>query len=447
MSTMVDTVNTASSTSTDATNGPLLRKTNASHTKTPSQAKFVLKKYNHSYAIHRRSHPSPLSQDAATTPSLFGIKNLMALMLIVSNLRLVVENFRKYGVLICFSCMSFDEKDLYLGSILYLSVPAHLFLAYLIETYAASEARYELDKLNNSKNIPTKIAKDKSMRAFQLTWYLVAFCHTINTTANLAISTYMVYTQIDHPLIGGLVELHAIIVWLKVCSYALTNRDLRHALLWPEVNESLPELYSKCPYPQNITLGNLCYFWWAPTLVYQPVYPRTERIRRSFVIKRVAECLGLAIVIWIATAQYAAPLLHNSLAKIDQLDFIAIAERVMKFSTISLFIWLCGFYALFHSFLNALAELLTFADREFYSDWWNVSTVREYWTSWNKPVYHFMRRHIYAPMIGRGLDPSIAQLLVFVFSGVLHELLIGVPTHNVQGKSMFSLPQIITDIN
>jgi diacylglycerol O-acyltransferase-1 len=152
-----------------------------------------------------------------------------------------------------------------------------------------------------------------------------------------------------------------------------------------------------------------------------------------FVIKRVGECIGLSIIIWIVTAQYAAPLLHNSLVPLNKLDFIAIAERVMKLSTISLFCWLCGFYALFHSFLNALAEVLRFADREFYSDWWNVDSIRTYWTSWNKPVYHFMRRHIYAPMIGRGMKARTAQIIVFLFSGALHELLIGVPTHNIRG--------------
>jgi diacylglycerol O-acyltransferase 1 len=320
------------------------------------------------------------------------------------------------------------------GSILYLSVPCHLFVAYIIELVAAQQAKSELAKLNRAHNGAMREAQEKSQRSFRIAWYIIAIAHTINATLNLVVSTYMVYTKIFHPGIGTLVELHAVIVWLKVCSYALTNRDLRHALLWPEANASLPELYSSCPYPENITLRNLCYFWWAPTLVYQPVYPRTNRIRRTFVLKRIGECIGLALIIWLVVAQYAAPLLHNSLMTINQLDPVAITERVLKLSTISLFCWLCGFYALFHSFLNALAEIMHFADREFYSDWWNVDSVRTYWTAWNKPVYHFMRRHIYAPMLSRGVNPKVGQILVFTFSGLLHELLIGVPTHTIDGQ-------------
>jgi hypothetical protein len=33
-------------------------------------------------------------------------------------------------------------------------------------------------------------------------------------------------------------------------------------------------------------------------------------------------------------------------------------------------IWLITFYCFFHSYLNVLAEVLRFGDREFYRDWW-----------------------------------------------------------------------------
>ena len=53
----------------------------------------------------------------------------------------------------------------------------------------------------------------------------------------------------------------------------------------------------------------------------------------------------------------------------------------------NMYAWLCMFYCLFHLWLNILAELLRFGDREFYKDWWNASTVGEYWRLWNMPVH------------------------------------------------------------
>jgi diacylglycerol O-acyltransferase 1 len=250
----------------------------------------------------------------------------------------------------------------------------------------------------------------------------------------LAVATYVVYHHIYNPGLATFAELHAVIVWLKVCSYAFTNRDLRHAFVNADAPDAgLPTLYDTCPYPKNITVGNLCYFWWAPTLVYQPVYPRSEKIRLDFIAKRACELLILCIVIFVACAQYAVPLLHNSLNDISDLNVTNIAERVLKLSTISLVCWLAGFFALFQSFLNLLAEIMRFGDREFYSDWWNSSDLRSYWTSWNKPVTNFMRRHIYTPMVNRGVPKYLAQIITFLFSGMLHELLVGIPTHNILG--------------
>ena len=109
-------------------------------------------------------------------------------------------------------------------------------------------------------------------------------------------------------------------------------------------------------------------------------------------------------------------------------------ERLLKLSTISLVIWLAGFFALFQSFLNALAEVTRFADRSFYDDWWNSDSLGTYWRTWNRPVYQFFKRHVYSPMVGRGWSPGISSLAVFFVSAILHEVLVGVPTHNIIGE-------------
>ncbi|KAF2864770.1 MBOAT, membrane-bound O-acyltransferase family-domain-containing protein [Massariosphaeria phaeospora] len=408
-------------------------------------------KYRHVFATHAEPKTSCLSHDADHTPSFVGFRNLMILVLIVSNLRLMIVNFRKYGVLICIRCHDYRRQDVVYGLLLYLLVPCHLFVAYLIELAAAWQAKNALARMKKAgEDTDTPMEMAAARKSFNATWHVVALCHGVNATLNLIIATKVVYYDIHHPGIGTLCEFHAVIMWLKSCSYAFTNRDLRHALLHPNHSEPLPELYATCPYPRNINWRNLVYFWWAPTLVYQPMYPRTSHIHWGMVFKHMLEVACLSIVIWIASAQYAAPLLQNSLDKISTLDLVSIAERVMKLSTISLFCWLCGFFALFQSALNALAEVTRFADREFYGDWWNVHSIRTYWTTWNKPVTHFMRRHVYAPLVGRGCPPALAQIIVFVLSGLLHELLVGVPTHNILGVAfagmMLQIPLIaLTD--
>ena len=48
------------------------------------------------------------------------------------------------------------------------------------------------------------------------------------------------------------------------------------------------------------------------------------------------------------------------------MDWLRIIERVLKLALPNMYAWLCMFYCLFHLWLNILAELLRFGDREFY---------------------------------------------------------------------------------
>ncbi|KAI1143793.1 MBOAT, membrane-bound O-acyltransferase family-domain-containing protein [Hypoxylon sp. FL0543] len=400
---------------------------------------FAIKRYRHVTAVHSESRPSTLSHDARAPPSFLGFRNLMVIVLVVGNLRLVIENMQKYGNLICITCHDFRRKDVILGFLLYILVPCHLFIAYSFEWYAAKQARISRAQ-SISKGGSTSPTEDQQAK-FESKWRSIRRAHLLNATLALAIHSWVVYFHIHHPLIGTITELHVIIVYMKVVSYALTNRDLRHAYLHPVKGELalLPELYAQCPYPENITMNNLTYFWWAPTLVYQPVYPRSEKIRWVFVMKRLGEVVCLSVFIWFCSAQYAAPVLWNSLDKIDHLDLVSIVERLLKLSTISLVIWLAGFFALFQSALNALAEIMRFGDRSFYDDWWNSAGLGDYWRLWNKPVYQFMKRHVFRPLIGRGWSMSSASVAVFFVSAVLHELLVGIPTKNIIGVAFLGM--------
>ncbi|RAL60605.1 hypothetical protein DID88_009800 [Monilinia fructigena] len=190
----------------------------------------------------------------------------------------MLENIRKYGVLICLKMSRLSKTRCYTRGrpLLYNSMPS--FVAYVVELAAAQQARASLKRSNKRAGTATPggsyIATEAEQEKFHSTWKIIAWIHGLNITLCLLITSVIVYFFIHHPLIGTITEAHAIIVWLKTYSYAFTCRDLRHAYLHPSSKEedALPEIYNKCPYPQNITLNNLTYFWWVPTLVYQPVY-------------------------------------------------------------------------------------------------------------------------------------------------------------------------------
>jgi diacylglycerol O-acyltransferase 1 len=64
--------------------------------------------------------------------------------------------------------------------------------------------------------------------------------------------------------------------------------------------------------------------------------------------------------------QWVIPLVKNSMAPFSKMDVKRCIERVLKLAIPNHLIWLMFFYLYFHSFLNLIAEIMRFADREFY---------------------------------------------------------------------------------
>ncbi|KAJ2106702.1 hypothetical protein IW146_007661 [Coemansia sp. RSA 922] len=200
-------------------------------------------------------------------------------------------------------------------------------------------------------------------------------------------------------------------------------------------------LYSVA-YPENVTLRNFGYFWLAPTLCYQPSYPLISGpIRKSFLAKRVAELLIIGMAMYVLIQQYAVPTLVGSVQAIDTRDGFWLSERVLKLSVISAIVWFLGFYAIFHAGLNALAEILRFADRAFYLDWWNSVDLAAYWREWNLPIHYFCKRHIMMPLISPplSLPVNVGVMFTFLVSAIMHELLFGIPTHCLKGYSFVGM--------
>lgn len=52
------------------------------------------------------------------------------------------------------------------------------------------------------------------------------------------------------------------------------------------------------------------------------------------------------------------------------------AERLLKLAVPNHVIWFIFFYGYFHTWLNIIAELMKFADREFYRDWWYLIIIK-----------------------------------------------------------------------
>eukprot|EP00187_Rhodella_violacea_P016031 CAMPEP_0184724108 /NCGR_PEP_ID=MMETSP0314-20130426/26919_1 /TAXON_ID=38298 /ORGANISM="Rhodella maculata, Strain CCMP 736" /LENGTH=563 /DNA_ID=CAMNT_0027189031 /DNA_START=39 /DNA_END=1727 /DNA_ORIENTATION=- len=157
----------------------------------------------------------------------------------------------------------------------------------------------------------------------------------------------------------------------------------------------------------------------APTLVFEPVYPRNDRIRVGFVVWHTCAGLLISALIWVISGQFILPVL-----KVPRpTSAVAAATfHLIKIAIPSVLVWHLFFFAFFHFFLSAIAEIWRFGDRRFYTDWWNATTLDMFWRRWNLPVHEWCVRHVVTDSILHlHLSKSSAAIATFGLSALLHE--------------------------
>ncbi|KAJ1917888.1 hypothetical protein H4219_002932 [Mycoemilia scoparia] len=447
------------------------------------------KPYPQATVIHSKVQISVLDKEARAI-SYHGLINFALLLLSGTIIRLGLENYLKYGILVHFPWNLFADKDWKYVFSLFAMVGTCLAFGYRIEKYASVTA------VARTTAITTKPSKRQQKAIpYDALDHTVMRIHAINLLTVLLVPSFVTFYMIYNPLLGTIAMTASCLAFLKLYSWAATNLDLRRAYRLGDdafskdplmhssmqgltvvylkdrqarpkhgdsasaqgnekqklsiptaradavVNPSNAVLY-KVKYPNNITAKNFSYFLAAPTLCYQPSYPcQVGPIRKKFVAKRLTELCLIMVALYILIYQYALPTLTNSIRAMDENNAAWISERVLKLSVISATFWILGFYALFHSLLNLVAELLRFADRTFYLDWWNSVDLGAYWKEWNLPVHYFCKRHILMPLTSPPFNMStkVGVMVTFLISAIMHELLIGVPTHSIKGYSFVGM--------
>ncbi|XP_063284547.1 sterol O-acyltransferase 2-like [Pelobates fuscus] len=188
------------------------------------------------------------------------------------------------------------------------------------------------------------------------------------------------------------------------------------------VRETVPSVIRKERNPDQLPkLSSYLYFLFCPTLIYRDSYPRTPYIRWSYVARNFAQFLGCLFFGYFTLVTLCIPVFTNMSKQPFHMRTL-----VLSFFHATLpgtFVLLISFFAFLHCWLNAFAEMLRFADRMFYKDWWNSKSFSNYYRTWNVVVHDWLYYYVYRDILwlcNRRFRAG-AMLAVFFMSAIVHE--------------------------
>lgn len=219
-------------------------------------------------------------------------------------------------------------------------------------------------------------------------------------------------------------SLHTLTILMKMHSYAFYNGHLNHteqrlfaldnpetastaaAVKYPSSNTQLNEIETaaekkmnddkndalaklredlamelvsplgRVTYPQNLTMLNYADYILCPTLCYELEYPRTPNRQWMELLWKTLAVFGCIFLLTIVSEEFIVPVLSEAAPRLQIVSSLS-EKGLILLETISLLLFpfmvtfLLVFLVIFEYLLGAFAEITLFADRHFYSDWWN----------------------------------------------------------------------------
>ena len=301
----------------------------------PPVVKEVKGKSKHKYPVTKASDPvhmqaksSPLSTENRPGEQNYrGFFNLGVIILVIANMSLILDNLHAHGLQVSLPRWTIAEEGVVCENEFMCGFTGTLIQSFASYAFSVSSAYLiECLRLNRLISEPVCIS-----------------LHVLLGAINFVVPIYWVWVSQTHPLFCMIYMFEAVVIWLKLISYAHVNKDLRaqrfqklgdksglslsrhtdsgsssrpltprsaadkastitnsgssfalqdHAPSYKlydgnakpinnPIKDCEPPFVS---YPANLTPSNLIYFCMAPTLCYQLNYPRSLRIRWPYVL-------------------------------------------------------------------------------------------------------------------------------------------------------------------
>ncbi|CAF3239898.1 unnamed protein product [Rotaria socialis] len=344
--------------------------------------------------------------DLFETSHIRGIRNMFAAMLLILVIQVTVNDLVEHGRIkldfqLIFECFNKLHIALFIWLIMQLCTAVVVFMGFY---YWASRRILYCDSVKRLRIYDTIWL---FIYMFYIVLFLVLPCREI-VKHQLAIASSFIV------LLEQLRQL------MKTHSFVRENieniRAQCHLISEAKTNDNTNRVELSCP-----DFSHYLYFLFAPTLIYRDKYPRNAVIHWDYVLQMFGQVIAAIFYVYYVVVRFCIP----TFANLNQNQITLSIFTSVLFNSImpgSLFL-LLGFYGFLHCWLNAFAEMLRFADRMFYKDWWNSTSFAAYYRTWNIVVHDWLYAYIYKEvfaLIGE-TNRVIPAIAVVLLSATFHE--------------------------
>ena len=269
--------------------------------------------------------------------------------------------------------------------------------------------------------------------AFELSYYIHLPCYVAIQFFTFAIPIHAALSYTDNLTVSLILTCEMARFGMKIHAY------YREKLLYGRENEYrhyIPEFVQKRGITSddlnipNITVGSFFtelrrfnFFIFIPTLVYRDEYPlRPKRDYRKLLTHLMTFQLSFyytfALIKGFVHPTYSS-YFNGSIVTLEDICTVSVGTGILFL--------VFAFFGVLHSWMNIFAEITRFADRQFYTDWWNVSNFGAYYRKWNIIVHEFLFYYVYNDSIRFSkarFGSGMSKFLVFFISAVVHEVIV-----------------------
>ncbi|GFW60445.1 sterol O-acyltransferase 1 [Trichonephila clavipes] len=203
---------------------------------------------------------------------------------------------------------------------------------------------------------PPLIAKAQNLYVLLQADALFLFIYIASIAFLFVVTSYKVVENGFRPITNFIIISEQVRIFMKVYSFVRETA--------PRVLQYVPSKDGKQEQNLYPTVRHYLYYLYCPAAIYKDSYPRKKEINYNFVAAQLFRFFACIVISYCACVRFMV----NIYRDVGSTPF-TMKEAVMTLA-VSMFLGtLCMFmmfYGFLHSWLNIWAELLRFADREFY---------------------------------------------------------------------------------